>query len=86
MRKYEPLRAFLANQDPGVSEVRLTFSAIENIIRAPLPASARIHNEWWSNEARPKHGQKLAWREAGWRTEKVLLHRGEVVFHRADSH
>jgi hypothetical protein len=82
MRKYEPLRAFLASQDSKVAEVKLTFSAIETIIRAPLPASARLHSEWWSNEARPKHGQKLAWRDAGWRTEKVLLHRGEVVFQR----
>ena len=84
MRKYEPLRAFLAHQDPGLSEVKLTFSAIEGIIRAALPASAYQHREWWSNEVRPKHGQKLAWREAGWRTEKVLLAQGVVVFRRAD--
>ena len=85
MRKYEPLRAFLVNQNPDVSEVKLNFSAIESIIRAPLPASARIHNEWWSNEAHPTHGQKKAWRDAGWRTEKVLLAQGVVIFRRASN-
>ena len=84
MKKYEPLRAFLANQDRGVTEVELSFSAIEGIIRAALPASATMHREWWSNEENPKHGQKLAWRDAGWRTEKVLLARGMVVFRRCE--
>ena len=84
MRKYEPLRAFLANQAPDVFEVKLSFSTIENIIRAGLPASAYKHREWWSNEIRPKHGQKLAWREAGWRTERVLMAQGVVVFQRDD--
>jgi hypothetical protein len=85
MKKYEPLRAYLANQAPDIGEVKLTFSAIEAIIRASLPASAAMHREWWSNEANPKHGQKAAWRDAGWRTEKILLAQGVVVFRRADS-
>lgn len=85
MNKYEPLRAYLANQTPEVSEVKLTFSAIESIIRATLPASARMHREWWSNEEHPKHGQKVAWHNAGWRTEKVLLDRAVVIFRR-DAH
>ena len=80
MNKYEPLRAYLANQAAEISEVKLTFSTIESIIRDTLPASARMHREWWSNEAHPKHGQKVAWHDAGWRTEKVLLDRGVVVF------
>lgn len=84
MKKYEPLRAYLANQASDVSEVRLNFSTIESIIRAPLPASARIHDEWWSNEVHPTHGQKRAWRDAGWRTERVLLAQGVVIFRRAD--
>lgn len=82
MKKYEPLRAYLANLEPDVTEVELSFSAIESIIRDALPASASIHREWWSNEADPSHGQKQAWRDAGWRTGHVSLARGLVIFRR----
>jgi hypothetical protein len=45
-RKYEPLTRFLATL--AVDEVTLTLAEIEQIIGAPLPASAR-QPAYWSN-------------------------------------
>ena len=53
-------------------EWRTTFSDIESVIGFELPASARLHRPWWSNqEGGNGHSQALAWTAAGWETAEV---------------
>ena len=62
--KYEPLRAYLVAQTGDTVTLTLTPEAIETILGAPLPASARIVS-WWGNSRRDGHSR--AWLDAGWR-------------------
>ena len=77
--KYDPLKAHL--QDSGADAVPLTFEAIERIIHASLPPSARVHPEWWANTA-TGHVNAQAWLAAGYRTERLDLTEETVVFRR----
>ena len=53
-------------------EWRTTFGQIESIIGFDLPASARLHRPWWSNQSGGNgHSQALAWSVAGWETAEV---------------
>jgi hypothetical protein len=82
MTKYAPLRDFLKKQDRSL--VRLTFREIEKLIGAPLPASARKHRPWWSNN--PDNSVITdAWLAAGYRTEQVDMERGTLVFRRDET-
>ena len=55
-------------------EWRTTFSEIESIIGFGLPASARLHRPWWSNQSGANgHSQALAWGTAGWETAEVNM-------------
>ena len=55
-------------------EWRTTFSEIESIIGFALPASARLHRPWWSNQTGSNgHSQALAWGAAGWETAEVEM-------------
>lgn len=82
MTKYAPLCDFLKKQDRSL--VRLTFKEIEKLIGAPLPASARKHRPWWSNN--PDNSVITdAWLAAGYRTEQVDMERGTLVFRRDET-
>ena len=51
---------------------RTTFGEIESILGFELPASARLHRPWWSNQRGGNgHSQALAWSVAGWETASV---------------
>ena len=51
---------------------RTTFGEIESILGFELPASARLHRPWWSNQRGGNgHSQALAWSVAGWETANV---------------
>ena len=51
---------------------RTTFGEIESILGFDLPASARLHRPWWSNQRGGNgHSQALAWSVAGWETANV---------------
>ena len=53
-------------------EWRTSFGEIESIIGFELPASARLHRPWWSNQAGGNgHSQALSWSAAGWETAEV---------------
>ena len=79
MSKYEPLEHFLRNQRTEL--VPMTFAEIEHVIGAPLPASARVHRPWWSNN--PKNSViTKAWLSAGFRTEQVNMEKGKLTFRR----
>ena len=65
MSKYASLRKYLQRQK--LSEIVLTFGAVEDIIDVPLPKNAGT-SQWWTNVVDPAHGhvQREAWRDAGY--------------------
>lgn len=77
MSKYDPLARFLgkARNKP----VSLSFAEVEAILGFPLPASARRHAAWWSNNA-GSHAQAHAWLSESYATERVDLAAEKVVF------
>ena len=57
-----------------------TFNEIEAILGFDLPASARLHRPWWSNQRGGNgHSQALAWGMAGWETAKVDMDAERLV-------
>jgi hypothetical protein len=77
MSKYDPLKRHLAAATSA--ELPLSFQDVERILGFPLPPSARNHREWWSNHVGTHVGAR-AWREAGWKTERVDLAGERLVF------
>lgn len=73
--KYHPLFEYLLFSGRG--RMSMSFSEIEAVIGASLPASARKREEWWSNSP-SGHSQARAWMRASYRTSKVDL-KGEKV-------
>ena len=62
--KYQRLYTHLCSLT--TEEWRTSFSEIEYIIEFDLPASARFHRPWWSNQTGGNgHSQALAWSAAG---------------------
>src|SRR5580658_2167201 len=78
MGKYDPPRAFLLSKE--AAEVSLTFDEIEALLGAPLPAS-RQYPAWWSNNP-ANNPMTRVWLDAGYRTERVNVASGRVVFRR----
>ena len=77
--KYRKLRAYLEAHPRR--EWRTTFSNIESILGFELPASARKHSAWWSNEKDGgRHSQAVAWTAAGWETAEVDVEAETLVF------
>jgi hypothetical protein len=77
MSKYDPLKRYLAASN--AAELPVQFSEVESILGFTLPASARNHREWWSNNVGTHVGAR-AWREAGWKTSRVNLGSEKLVF------
>ena len=76
-RLYTHLSSFTAR------EWRTTFSDIEIVIGFELPASARLHRPWWSNQAGGNgHSQALAWTAAGWETAEVDMEAETLLLRR----
>lgn len=70
--KYQRLYTHLCGL--AAEEWRTSFGEIESIIGFELPASARLHRPWWSNQTDGNgHSQALAWSAAGWETAEVDL-------------
>jgi hypothetical protein len=78
MSKYEPLERYLRAQH--ADEVPMTFAEIERILGAKLPSS-KFNRAWWSNNPN-NNVMTLAWRNAGYLTEKVDIKNDRVVFRR----
>ena len=79
--KYAPLYRHLAAM--AGSEWRSSFSEIEAILGFELPAAARLHRPWWTNQDREGgHNHALAWQAAGWKTARVDLEAETLVFER----
>lgn len=75
---YAPLSEYLATV--AVAEVRLELTALERILGRSLPASARKHRAWWSNESAGTHSHARAWMGVGWCVESLDLNAGVVQF------
>ena len=81
--KYQRLYTHLCSLPD--QEWRTTFGEIEAIIGFELPASARLHRPWWSNQGGGHgHSQALAWGAAGWKTAEVNMD-DETLLLRKDS-
>lgn len=81
--KYRALYTYLCSLTG--SEWRTTFNEIETIVGSPLPASARLHRPWWSNQKGGNgHSQSLAWTVAGWETAEVNLEAETLLLKRKD--
>lgn len=80
--KYAPLARYLAGQPDSFERLALTFSEIEEIIGAVLPAAARDHRAWWSNDT-TAHVQSAQWLDVNWRVVSINMTSERVVFARA---
>ena len=77
--KYQRLYKHLCSR-PG-PEWQTSFGEIEAILGFELPASARLHRTWWSNQGGDiGHSQALAWDAAGWKTANVNLDAETLLF------
>lgn len=81
--KYQPLYEHLDSL--GSDRGEATFAEIEEILAAPLPASARRHRAWWANDRGGSHAHARAWLAAGFETVEVDLDGERVVFRRTSS-
>jgi len=79
MGKYDPLRRHL--EELTRSSVPMTFREIEGILGFALPASAKRHRAWWSNNPF-NNVMTRAWLDAGFETEAVDLQERKLVFRR----
>jgi hypothetical protein len=75
MSKYRNLTFHLTNLDSEVWET--TFNEVEQVLKMPLPDSARKHRPWWANQG---HAQSAAWLSAGYKTANVDLENEKVTF------
>jgi hypothetical protein len=75
--KYHPLFEHLLFSGQG--QLSIAFSEIEAIIGAPLPPSARLREEWWSNSP-SGHSQARAWLNANYKTSNIDLAGEKVDF------
>jgi hypothetical protein len=79
MSKYDPLKEFLDKQN--VSEVPMTFAAVEAVVGSPLPPAAYKHRAWWSNN-RDSSVVTQAWWDAGFKTSDVDMTARRLIFRR----
>lgn len=82
MSIYGKLKDILAARDEEAWKV--SFSELERLIGAKLPASAFKYPGWWSNNPSNNAMTKI-WLEAGWRTEKVDIAGQTLVFRRGET-
>ena len=77
MSKYTALGRYL--HETGRDTVTISFAEIERILGTALPASARTHRAWWSNNAENNVATR-EWLGAGYQTQQVDIKRGRLVF------
>jgi hypothetical protein len=82
MRKYDPLADYLRTLK--LTERRMMFAEIEEIIGSKLPPTALKRAQWWENDPSPSR-QSYAWLKEGWITGDVDVGGGKVTFRRPHS-
>lgn len=82
MAKYDPLARYLRSRTEP--ELTVTFTEIERIIDATLPASAREQPVWWRNDLTPYRSsvQSRAWVSSGYAAELIDIDEQWVTFRR----
>lgn len=79
MAKYDPLQEHIDLALDGPFE--MTFTEIEQVLRFPLPDSARRYDEWWTDKSDgTSHVQAKAWLNVGRRVERVDRNQERVWF------
>src|ERR1700739_349043 len=79
MSKYDALGVYLKRQPRD--RVPMTFAEVEAVTGVKLPASARKHRPWWSNNA-DNSGMTKVWLGAGFVSEQVDIASRKLVFRR----
>ena len=64
--KYLPLEQWFRNQPPSTKNIELTFDQVEEILGAPLPASATKLKTWGTNVQPKIQSHRTAWLNNGW--------------------
>lgn len=64
----------------GVDRVSITFFEIEQFTKTDLPADAREHRSWWTNDEQTP--QSAQWLDASWRVVSVNMTTSTVTFGR----
>lgn len=77
MSKYETLQTWLADHDGTAFSI--AFVALEGVLDAELPATARHDRQWWSNDV-TKAPHATAWSAAGWKVASVDIAAQKVRF------
>ncbi len=77
---YNLLEKYLRNLPVSQEDITLTFESIEEILKEPLPASAREGYPWWENQRQGLQVETIAWMDAGWMVEIVDLQEKWVRF------
>jgi hypothetical protein len=78
--EYQPLHKYL--DERYANRVVMTFSEIEDVLGAALPAEATRTDAWWLDGADETHRQSETWRQAQ-RTAVPRLGAGTVTFERS---
>jgi len=63
--KYLPLDIWFSQQPASATQLRLTFTQVEKILGAPLPASS-IKESWWTNVQPKIQSHRTSWLNHGW--------------------
>jgi hypothetical protein len=67
---YAPLEKYLRDLSVSQEDI-ITFESIEQILKGPLPRSAREEYTWWDNQKQGMQVETNAWMDAGWMVERV---------------
>lgn len=83
--KYLPLEAWFRKQPAKAKQIKLTFDQVEEILGAPLPASATKLATWWTNVQPKIQSHRTAWLNNGWVVSEFNQKAKWVRFVRAKS-
>jgi len=81
--KYLPLEEWFQNQPTTPEHIELTFDQVEEILEAPLPASATRLKTWWTNVQPKIQSHRTAWLNNGWMVAEFDQQAGWAKFVRA---
>ena len=81
--KYLALEEWFRKQPKSKKHLELTFSQVETILGAPLPASASKLQTWWTNVPPKIQSHRTAWLNNGWMVKEFDLQAKRVKFVRA---
>ena len=78
--KYAPLEKYLRDLPVSQEVIAITFESIEQVLKGPLPRSAREEYPWWDNQKQGMQVETNAWMDAGWMVDVVDLKEQWVRF------